>query len=153
MLCKAIAGFFVTAASLTLAVYSQTPAGAVSPQFSGPGLVCSNMTLKGDWGATVEGTVVGPNILFRGLARAHFDGKGHFTQVDHIVSDGMAPADEWTPGSGTYTVNPDCTGSSVISSGSNPNPIVTHFIIVDNGKKTIGVVDSNAVIAINYRIN
>jgi hypothetical protein len=153
MRCKAIAAFLLTAASLALVAYSQAPAG-VAPQVSGStGHGCTNETLKGDWGATIDGTVVGPNILFRGVARAHFDGKGHFTQVDHIVGDGIPPAEEWTPGGGTYTVNPDCTGSSVVNTGSNPNPIVTHFIIVDNGWKTIGVVDGNAVIAINYRIN
>lgn len=151
---KVIAGFLATVAHLALVAHSQTPGGAALPSVGTPGrMVCSNETLKGDWGTTIDGTVVGPNILFRGLARAHFDGKGHFTQVDHIVGDGMPPADEWTSGSGTYTVNPDCTGTSVVNSGSNPNPIGTHFIIVDNGRTSIGVVDANAVIVINYRIN
>ena len=154
MHCKAIAGFLATAASLALAAYSQTPGGvSVSSTGSPLRMVCSNEMLKGDWGATVDGTVVGPNILFRGVARARFDGKGHFTQVDHIVGDGIPPADEWTPGSGTYTVNPDCTGSSVVNSGSNPNPIITHFIIVDNGNQWLQVVDSNAVLANGHRIN
>ena len=154
MHCKAIAGLLATAASLALVAYSQTPGGAAVPSTgTSARMVCSNEMLKGDWGATVDGTVVGANILFRGVARARFDGKGHFTQVDHVVGDGIPPVDEWTPGSGTYTVNPDCTGSSVVNSGSNPNPIITHFIIVDNGRTSIGVVDANAVIVINYRIN
>ena len=151
---KAIAGFLLTAASLTLAAYSQTSANVVSAQASGaPGRGCSNQTMKGSWGSTIEGTVVGPNILFRGVALQYFDGRGHITQVDHLVNDGIAPADDWTAGTGTYTVNPDCTGSAVINSGSTPYPIALHFIIVDNGNQWLQVVDSNAVLAVGHRIN
>jgi hypothetical protein len=109
--------------------------------------------MKGAWGSTIEGTVVGPNTLFRGLALQYFDGRGHITQVDRLVSDGMAPAEDWTAGTGTYSVNPDCTGSAVINSGSIPYPIALHFIIVENGSKWLQVVDANAVIATGYRVN
>ena len=154
MRCKFIAGFFVTAASLTMAAYSQTQGGVVSAQSSGtPGRVCSNMTAKGTWGFTIEGSEVGSNRVFRGLDLAYFDGKGIMTQVDHFVDNGTAPTEDWTPGTGTYSVNPDCTGSAVIYSGSVPYPIPLHFIIVDNGKKMLQVVDANAVIAIGERVN
>jgi len=153
MRCKAIAGFLVTAASLALAAYSQTPAGAASAQFSGTSvLACSNLTAKGLWGATIEGSVVGSSSVFRGLVLGYFDGKGHITQVDHVVGDGVPPAEEWTPGTGTYSVNPDCTGSAVINSGESPYPIALHFIIVANGRKMLQVVDANAVIAIAERV-
>jgi hypothetical protein len=33
-----------------------------------------------------------------------------------------------------------------------PYPIALHFIIVDNGRKMLQVVDANAVIAIGYRV-
>ena len=152
MQCKSIAGFLVTAASLALAAHAQTPVAAADPSSVTPAR-CSNMTMKGTWGSTIEGTILGPNLPFRGLALAYFDGKGHSTQVDHIVFDGTPPAQEWTPGSGTYSVNPDCTGSAVIDSPSNPVPVAIHFIIVENGKKFIQVVDANAVIAIAYKLN
>jgi hypothetical protein len=153
MRCRFIAGFLVTAASLAPAAYSQPPAGAVSAQFSGtPGLLCSNMTPKGLWGVTIEGSVVGSSSVFRGLDLAYFDGKGHITQVDHLVNDGVPPTEEWTQGTGTYSVNPDCTGSAVINSGSTPYPVVLHFIIVDSGRKMLQVVDANAVVAIGYRV-
>jgi len=153
MRCKAIAGFLVTAASLALAAYSQAPAGAASAQSSvTPWPVCSNLTPKGLWGAAIEGSVVGANGVFRGLDLAYFDGKGHITQVDHFVEDGVPPANDWTPGTGTYSVNPDCTGSASINSGSSPYPISLHFIIVANGRKMLQVVDANAVVAIGYRV-
>ena len=150
---KCLAGCFITAASMTLAAYSQSPAESAAASSSTRGRVCSNQTLKGTWGSTIEGTILGPNLQFRGLALAYFDGNGHMTQVDHIVFDGMPPSQEWSPGSGTYTVNPDCTGSGVLSTPSNPTPVALHFIIVENGKKIIQVVDANAVIAIAYRVD
>jgi hypothetical protein len=154
MHCKAIAGFLVTATSLALAAYSQAPSGAASAQSSGtPWLACSNLTPKGLWGATIEGSVVGASSVFRGLDLAYFDGKGHITQVDHFVEDGVPPTEEWTPGTGTYSVNPDCTGSALINSGSSPYPISLHFILVANGRKMLQVVDANAVIAIGERVN
>lgn len=45
---------------------------------------CSNRTLLGTYGFTIDGTVVGANILFRGLALQHYDGNGKITQVDHV---------------------------------------------------------------------
>jgi hypothetical protein len=152
MRCKFIAAILVTAASTALAAYSQTPAGAVSAQFSGTPGLCSNMTPKGLWGATIEGSVVGSSSVFRGLDLAYFDGKGHITQVDHFVNDGVPPTEGWTPGTGTYSVNPDCTGSAVINSGSSPYPVALHFIIVDSGRKMLQVVDANAVVAIGYLV-
>ena len=116
--------------------------------------VCTNKTLQGDYGGQIEGTVLGPNLPFRGVVRSHNDGEGHFTQVDHIVFNGIPPAVEWAPGTGTYTVNPDCTGSSVINSSSSPGaPITTHFVVVNHGKQTLGVVDGNAVTFVSNKID
>jgi hypothetical protein len=66
---------------------------------------CSNQTLHGDYGSTIEGEILGFGPV-RGVAMAHFDGKGNMTQVDHVVVNGILPALQWTPGFGTYTVNP-----------------------------------------------
>jgi len=52
---------------------------------------CSNRTLLGDYASQIEGTILGPNLPLRGLAMAHFDGKGNITQVDHIVVNGIPP--------------------------------------------------------------
>jgi hypothetical protein len=114
---------------------------------------CSNRTLHGDYGATVEGFVVGAGLSIRGVVMAHFDGKGNLTQVDHIVTNGMPPALEWTPGSGTYTVNPDCTGSAVIHTPSSFTGIINlHFVVDAEGKEIRQVVDENAVTAIARRV-
>ena len=81
--------------------------------------VCTNKTLQGEYGFTIEGEILGPGLQFRGVVMQHYDGKGSFTQVDHVVFNGVPPTEEWTPGSGTYTVNPNCTGSAVINVPGN----------------------------------
>ena len=81
----------------------------------------------------------------------HYDGKGNITQVDHVVVDGVPPAQERTPGNGTYIVNPDCTGVATLNSPGNP-PITLHFVIVRNGKQIHQVVDSNAVTAVGTKV-
>ena len=114
---------------------------------------CSNRTLSGDYGSALEGTIVGPNVLLRGVVMAHYDGRGHMTQVDHVVDSGNPPAQEWAPGMGTYTVNPDCTGTAVINTSSNPFPLTVHFVVVKHGTEIHSVVDGNAVSAVAYKVD
>jgi hypothetical protein len=114
---------------------------------------CSNHTLFGDYGFVLEGTILGPGLTLRGVVMQHYDGKGNLTQVDHVVTNGFPPPQEWTPGTGTYTVNPDCTGVAVINVPGNPNsPINLHFVVVRQGKVIHQVVDANAVTAVGTRV-
>ena len=58
-----------------------------------------------------------------------------------------------TPGSGTYTVNPNCTGSAVIIVPGNPlSPINLHFVVVKQGKEIHQVVDANVVTAVGDKV-
>ena len=114
---------------------------------------CSNRTLNGDYGFALEGTILGPNIPLRGLVMQHYDGNGHITQVDHVVDGGVPPTQEWAPGTGTYTVNPDCTGAGVINSSSGQGPLPIHFVVVNNGKQIFQVVDGNAVSTVGIKVN
>ena len=114
---------------------------------------CTNKTLQGDYGFALEGEILGPGLQFRGVVMTHFDGNGNFTQVDHIVFNGVPAAEEWTPGSGTYTVNPNCTGSAVLIVPGNPlSPINLHFVVVRQGKEIHQVVDANAVTAVGNKV-
>jgi hypothetical protein len=144
---KSFSIVLTAAASLMLACFSIANINAETPGFH-----CSNRTLFGNYGFTIEGTILAPNFQIRGLALQHYDGRGNIKQVDHIVTEGMPPAEEWTPGTGTYTVNPDCTGSAVINSPSNPAPIALHFVIVNNGNEIRQVVDANAVVAVGKKV-
>jgi len=111
---------------------------------------CSNRTLSGDYGFALEGTFL-PATPVRGVVMQHYDGKGNITQVDHLVVYGAPPPQEWTPGTGTYTVNPDCTGAATLTTPDGT--IYLHFVVVNNGKQINQVVDSNAVTAVGIKVN
>jgi len=59
--------------------------------------------------------------------------------VDHIIFNGFPPPIEWTPGTGTYHVNADCTGTGhlVTSTGTFVNTV---FVLVRQGKEIHAVV-------------
>jgi hypothetical protein len=112
---------------------------------------CSNRTLFGDYGTKIEGTMGGTNATLRTLVLAHFDGEGHISSVDHVVHDGVPPPpeEEWRPGTGVYTVNPDCTGSAKLDFP----PLGYHFIIVNNGREILEVVDGGAISGVAYKVH
>jgi hypothetical protein len=104
---------------------------------------CSNATLKGEYafgGIAYTPAVLpnGPPAVFAGIRV--YDGNGHFTQRDY-QGDNLAGPDFAPPGqeTGTYTVNPDCTGSDELDlnvpvpSGST-GVIKTLFVISDRGR-------------------
>lgn len=121
---------------------------------------CSNRTLQGNYGFNIEGILgipgaqlpPGLGLTLRGVAMTHYDGRGNFTQVDHIVVNFAPASNDWIAGSGTYTVNPNCTGTAVINSPENPAPLTLHFVIVKEGKEIRQVVDSNAVTAVGEKV-
>jgi len=124
--------------------------------------VCTNKTLQGDYGFTLEGSILsipnvplppGVTLPLRGISLAHYDGKGNKTQVDHVVVNGQEPQEEWTPGSGTYTVNEDCTGwQEVFIPGTPLSPIRSHFVIDKGGREIREVIDANAVTAVGNKV-
>jgi hypothetical protein len=128
------------------------------PQKSPPPPRCSLKTIAGDYGYTIEGTLLSiPNappdltLPIRGVSLAHYDGKGNKSQLDHVVVNGQEPGDEWTALFGSYTVNDDCTGWQEVFIPGGPS-IRSHFIITKGGREIREVIDGNAVIAIGVRV-
>jgi hypothetical protein len=116
---------------------------------------CSNRTLEGNYGFTVEGLIgiPGSGIQIRGVIRQEYDGNGHLTQVEHVVVDGAPPSEAWTLGSGTYTVNADCTGTARITIPSSGNPpLVVYFVVTKHGRVVREVSEGNAVIATGEKV-
>jgi hypothetical protein len=116
---------------------------------------CSNQTLHGDYGLTIEGllNIPGNGIEVRGVVLQSYDGNGHITQLDHVVIGGNVPPEAWRPGSGTYTVNADCTGKATITIPSSPAPpLVVYFVVVQHGNEIHQVVEGNAAIATGKRV-
>jgi hypothetical protein len=97
---------------------------------------CQDRILRGDYGFIVEGLVFpapGVEVSVRGVHMTTFDGEGHLTQVDHIVVGGQPPTVDWTPGTGTYHVNPDCTGTMRINVASTGAFVNLRFVVSAQG--------------------
>jgi hypothetical protein len=100
-----------------------------------PGRPCSVATLRGDFGGQMQGTRPsspgGPIETVIGVVVRHYDGSGNLTQVDNIKGSisGIVPD---RTGSGTYEVNPDCSG--VIRFEPAPGVFIEErIVIVDSG--------------------
>jgi len=107
---------------------------AASSTLTAHASACSNLTIKGTYAFTIHGTVFLPNgftLLIDGLAKPTFDGNGNITQLDAVAVNGnVAPG--WRTSTGTYSVNPNCTGTFTVSNGDRP-PINGQFIIAQSG--------------------
>jgi len=123
---------------------------------------CSNATLSGDYAFRVSGQVyppvpqgAPPVVLQRdGVAMTHFDGAGKLTQVDFIMSNGVAmmgPADPLTGfhvgETGWYQVFPDCTGRAEIHfpvppTGTSGAIIDLKFVLSNQGRTIHTIVSS-----------
>lgn len=78
-----------------------------------------------------------------GVAMTNFDGQGYLSQVDHVVRNGAPPALAWRPGTGSYTVNLDCTGTAVINFTNGSPPLQLYFVLTKLGAE-IRIVVNNA---------
>ncbi|MEO8077315.1 MAG: hypothetical protein ABI818_13370 [Acidobacteriota bacterium] len=104
---------------------------------------CSKSSLRGKYAFTIEGFFVdAPAPLpLRGVAITNFDGRGHLTQVDHVVFNGTLPPIEWTLGTGTYKINADCTGEAeIIIPGSPFSPVILRLVVGNEGREIRTVV-------------
>lgn len=95
---------------------------------------CSVATLEGSFVRKDTGFVVAPAAIagpLAGVSLVVFDGYGSFTSTGFVSLNGNISESTAT---GTYTVNPDCTGSytSVSSTGRTGTAF---FVIVDNGNE------------------
>jgi hypothetical protein len=74
-------------------------------------------TIRGSYAFTTHGTIFLPNgstLLVDGIAKETYDGEGGVTKVDAVATNGNLTPD-WRPGTGTYSLNADCTGTQTIS--------------------------------------
>ena len=99
---------------------------------------CTLATVKGSWGSTINGTILGVGpIAVAGLAK--FQGDGTFSMDATAVVDGNVFPDQTT---GIYTVNDNCTGTTMDSLGDS-----SKFVIVGNRKKALAVSTKQGVVA------
>ncbi len=97
---------------------------------------CGNSSLSGAYGFSISGAAIDPasgsmeEII--GVAMTRFDGRGSLTQVDNIHGS-LSGAVTDRPGSGTYQVNPDCSGTMTLNVPGIPVPIELRIVVVDQG--------------------
>ena len=116
---------------------------------------CSIRTLFGDYGFAAEGVLLpapGVSLTFRSVGVAHFDGRGNLTWVEHTVVNGTLLEPGWTEASGSYIVNPNCTGTAVVNTPNSPVPLNLAFVVVRQGKEVHTVLDSHAIATVFIKV-
>jgi len=133
---------FTNAARLmtTFAVFALALTAAPAAKAADRG--CSNMMLRGTWSDQDTGTIVGVGP-FAGVNVDSFDGRGKMTisgvsSLNGSVSPGVE--------TGTYQVNPDCTGTYTVQD-SFGDTFDAFFVIGDEGNELrIVITDPGTVI-------
>ena len=124
-----------SAKAFTMAAFTALALG-IAPAASAHDRGCSNATLKGTFAEKDTGYIMNtppaPASLFAGVNLDTFDGKGTITATGFAIVDGNGgPQTE----NGTYTVNPDCTGTYEVQ--ISPGGFTAHasFVIDDHGNE------------------
>ena len=99
---------------------------------------CSNKNLQGSFGFNLAGTNVAVG-QFAFVGKFVADGKGQFVGGG---TESVAGSIYKTPFDGSYTVNPDCTGSAQLNFPGAPEPANLDFILVADGDE-IFIIDSD----------
>jgi hypothetical protein len=115
---------------------------------------CTNRTIRGDYGFSIDGTVLAgtPNaFLLRGVAMTHFDGRGNSSQVDYTTRNGAPLFPDWRSSVGSYELNPDCTGTAEFTP-SDGTTIHLRLVVVDRGQEIRTIVVGNATGSTGIRV-
>jgi hypothetical protein len=104
---------------------------------------CTNASIAGAYGLTATGTLFAPNGSRSGIAlvgRSVYDGQGRLagTQIDSI--DGTIERFTLT---GTYAVQPDCTGSETFTFFPSGEVVHADFVVVAQSH-AIAFIDTDA---------
>jgi hypothetical protein len=120
-------------------------AGAAAAQ----GRACSSATIRGSWGYTETGSVIAPTptggtvvVTAAAVGRYEFDHAGSFEGEQNSSSNGVVGPDTKQ---GTYTINPDCTGTLTLTAyrGGVPQRLsVWAFVIDGNGREMRAILTS-----------
>ena len=117
---------------------------------------CSNRTLRGDYGFSIEGTILAGTpsaFLVRGVAMTHFDGHGNLSQLDFTTRNGAPLTPDWRPAAGTYDINPDCTGTAQIIQSDGTPTVNLRLVVVDRGREVRTIVVGNATGSVGIRVD
>ena len=156
--------FAVLASSVVLFTQVQAssrkerPLGA--PQELEDTLACSNATLAGTYGLSINGTrpappspsgtyVPGTIEQLIGVGTRIFDGTGNFTQITNekgSLSGILFPNRSLQ---GTYAVNPDCSGTLTLNIPGLPFSVVYDIVVVNHGREFQSIVASPQAVMVS----
>jgi hypothetical protein len=123
--------FLLVTGFALLAIFARIPGASIKVHAQNPG--CSVASLKGTYAYLRTGvnTAMGGPIAQMGLDVFNGDGTRGIIRSTGVSLDGSY---DWTNApwpSGSYTVDPDCTGSLIAADGTKVNNI----IVLDGGKR------------------
>jgi hypothetical protein len=110
---------------------------------------CSKATLSGSFGYTSTGTLLDSYVPppfagpFGEVGRQTFDGKGHTDATATTSSNGNIAK---VTIEGTYTVNPDCTGSMTLKVSPFDSTVHADFVIGDDGAELRAIGSDSGVV-------
>jgi hypothetical protein len=110
---------------------------------------CSKATLWGSFGYTSTGTLLDSYVPppfagpFGEVGRQTFDGKGHTDATATTSSNGNIAK---VTIEGTYTVNPDCTGSMTLNVSPFDSTVHADFVIGDDGAELRAIGSDSGVV-------
>jgi hypothetical protein len=84
---------------------------------------------------------------------AEFDRRGNYKQVDFTTINGVPVGNDWSPATGTYRVNADCTGTVEIIQADGRPTLKLRLVVVRGGKEVRTVVEGNATGSVGIRVN
>jgi hypothetical protein len=123
---------------------------------------CSSESLEGVYGFSIRGTrpapappsgipnyVPGTIEQVIGVGTLTFDGDGNFAQITNdkgSLSGILVPNHV---GQGTYTINPDCSGTITVNPPPGFPALVSDMVIVNHGKEFHGIVASPQAVMVS----
>ena len=115
---------------------------------------CTEHTLRGDYGFTIDGTIfAGPAAgLLRAVAMTTFDGHGNLSQVDFATRNGVPTGTDWRPGKGEYEINANCTGTALITFEDGSPDLHLRLVVVDGGRQVMTIVEGNATGSLGIKV-
>jgi len=130
----------------TFAIAAITALGmGLAPAAKAESRGCSNATLRGTFAHRATGFVTAPPAMagpLAGVGTDFFDGNGGVTSTATLSINGNTVP---LMATGTYKVNPDCTGTYAIQGGGGTTRLV--FVIVDSGNEIQAIcIDSGVVL-------
>lgn len=130
-----IANTFVITVAMALAL-------GIAPTAQADDKGCSNATLKGTFAYTNTGFLTAPPAQagpFAGVGTENFDGNGGTTATAWVSQNGNVLKVTIT---GTYTVNPDCTGTLTLQ--ISPVGHTTHtFFVIDESRAEFRAINTD----------